>query len=62
VGEPERVSQVRVAFQEGDARSFGRVRAGVPEDVQAVADVDDADQSLAERPALRTFGDRNERF
>src|SRR5215831_10045914 len=47
-GEPDRVAEVGVAFQEGDAGRLGGVGAGVLEHVQAVADVDGVDQPVAD--------------
>src|SRR5215471_15003914 len=47
-GEPDGVAEVGVSFKEMDAGHFACVGAGVLEDVQAVADVDGVDQSVAD--------------
>src|SRR5262249_45617638 len=46
-GEPDGVAEVGVSFQERDAGHLVRMRPGVLEHVQAVADIDGVDQPVA---------------
>src|SRR5437763_11840854 len=48
LGEEDGVAEVGVAFEEVDEGGLLPVRAGVAQDVQAVADVDDVDQPVAD--------------
>src|SRR5919106_715011 len=48
LGQPDRVAEVRVSLEEREHGDLTRAWAGVAQDVETVADVDDVDQSVAD--------------